>query len=258
MDEKDRIITAIYNDTRAKARSVTALSCLSPLSSTTLQDPSPDLSFSPGPTETGFSRSACGGSSLSQNPPCLQKAPGSCPRARLGETCIGPLLAAGPGLHISLHMCNKLIFRLLLDSVLRVTHLLPTLHWWSSDPQSTASRALRPLSLAAAGGGRLRPRPASACGPVGSACLGHMSLLPASPSQAPCRPRCPPSPPPPLPPAACSSRSSSRRRGAALHCLRPGLGRGPRRSRPLRPAPGPGARARAMGLWLPPSPAPPG
>ena len=28
MDEKDRIITAIYNDTRARARSVPALSCL--------------------------------------------------------------------------------------------------------------------------------------------------------------------------------------------------------------------------------------
>lgn len=47
-----------------------------------------------------------------------------------------------------------------------------------------------------------------------------------------------------------------RRCGAALRCLRPGLGRGPRRSRPLRPAPGP--RARAMGLWLPPPPTPPG
>jgi hypothetical protein len=27
MDEKDRIITAVYNDTRARARSVLALSC---------------------------------------------------------------------------------------------------------------------------------------------------------------------------------------------------------------------------------------
>lgn len=32
MDEKDRIITAIYNDTRARARCVTALSCLAPCS----------------------------------------------------------------------------------------------------------------------------------------------------------------------------------------------------------------------------------
>lgn len=32
MDEKDRIITAIYNDTRARARSVPALSCLLSLS----------------------------------------------------------------------------------------------------------------------------------------------------------------------------------------------------------------------------------
>lgn len=138
-----------------------------------------------------------------------------------------------------------------------------TLHLLVQRPRSLASRAVRPLSPAASGGGvggdQLRPRPASSRSLVGSACLGHMSLQPASPGQAPChprRPRRPPSPPPP--PAACPFRSSSRRRGAALRCLRPGLGRGPRRSRPPRRAPGPRAWARAMGLWLPPPPAPPG
>ncbi|XP_029400732.1 dnaJ homolog subfamily C member 4 isoform X2 [Mus pahari] len=39
----------------------------------------------PGPTEPGFSRSASRGSSLGQNPPCLQKAPGSCPRTQAHE-----------------------------------------------------------------------------------------------------------------------------------------------------------------------------
>ncbi|XP_031245363.1 dnaJ homolog subfamily C member 4 isoform X2 [Mastomys coucha] len=39
----------------------------------------------PGPTEPGFSRSASRGISLRQNPPCLQKAPGSCPRTQARE-----------------------------------------------------------------------------------------------------------------------------------------------------------------------------
>ncbi|XP_055466553.1 dnaJ homolog subfamily C member 4 isoform X3 [Psammomys obesus] len=73
MDEKDRIITAIYNDTRARARCVTALSCLAPCStpppgflSPSIWLPAPhhppgSLSpsiFSSGLTEPEFSRSA--------------------------------------------------------------------------------------------------------------------------------------------------------------------------------------------------------
>ncbi|XP_016041684.2 vascular endothelial growth factor B isoform X4 [Erinaceus europaeus] len=56
-------------------------------------------------------------------------------------------------------------------------------------------------------------------------------------------PQSSPPPPSPQPAAAAAARrpsSSGRRRGAALRCLRPGLGRGPRRSRP--PAPGPRPR----------------
>lgn len=68
------------------------------------------------------------------------------------------------------YTCNKLIFRLLSDSVLQVMHLhTPPLV--RHDPLSPASRAVCPLSPAAAGGGvwrgrappppppRLRPRP---------------------------------------------------------------------------------------------------
>ncbi|XP_060241603.1 dnaJ homolog subfamily C member 4 isoform X2 [Meriones unguiculatus] len=73
MDEKDRIITAIYNDTRARARCVTALPCMAPCSTpppwillptylAPCSAPSPWIPlpsiFSSGLTEPEFSRSA--------------------------------------------------------------------------------------------------------------------------------------------------------------------------------------------------------
>lgn len=163
------------------------------------------------------------------------------------------------------YTCNKLIFRLLSDSVLQVTHLLipPLVRQRPSEPGLQGGMSPFPCS---GGRGRLEgtgsaPAPPPPAARLGSACLGHMSLLSASPGQAPChplRPRCPPSGPPPPTQAACLSPSSGRLCGAALRCLHPGLGRGPRRSRPPRPVPGPHTRARAMGFWLPPPPAPPG
>ncbi|XP_007649998.1 dnaJ homolog subfamily C member 4 isoform X4 [Cricetulus griseus] len=78
MDEKDRIITAIYNDTRARARSVVL-----DLASVPVPELSGSLSrsiFSPGPTEPGFSRSGSRDRSLRKDPPRLQKALGSYPR----------------------------------------------------------------------------------------------------------------------------------------------------------------------------------
>lgn len=102
----------------------------------------------------------------------------------------------------------------------------------------------------------LRPRPAPARGRVGSACLGHMSCPPASPGRPPAAPAVPAAACRPL--AAHPPGSSGCLRCAVLRCLRPGLGRGPRRSRPPRPAPVRPAPARAMGRWLPPPPAPPG
>ncbi|XP_068410314.1 dnaJ homolog subfamily C member 4 isoform X5 [Eschrichtius robustus] len=180
MDEKDRIITAIYNDTRARAR---------------------------------------------------PRAPGPGPALRVLAAATrepGPLGGASP-----FPCCGR--------------------RW----------------GVCRGGGPRRRPRPPSPTpppprGPVGSACLGHMSRPPASPGPAPRRPRrprrprCPSRPPPPPPAARPPGSSGRRRRCAALRCLRPGLGRGPRRSRPPRPAPARRSRARAMGLWLPPPPAPPG
>lgn len=229
--------------------------------------PAPSI-FSPGPTEPGFSRSASRGRSLGTDPPCLRKVLGLCPRTAALEG----LTWVGPALVLSLLPVQDYTFpttraiNSFSDSCLARSfrsHMSSPFTSWYSDPGARPPGRCVPFPLqrpeGAFGGDQLRPRPASARSPVGSACLGHMSLQPASPGQAPChpcRPCRPPSPPPP--PAACPSRSSSRRRGAALRCLRPGLGRGLRRSRPPRRAPGPRARARAMGLWLPPPPAPPG
>uniref|UniRef100_A0A4W2C982 DnaJ homolog subfamily C member 4 n=1 Tax=Bos indicus x Bos taurus TaxID=30522 RepID=A0A4W2C982_BOBOX len=60
MDEKDRIITAIYNDTRARARSVPALSCPPfPVPAPPPRIPVPTTQVLPaGPTEPGSCRSS--------------------------------------------------------------------------------------------------------------------------------------------------------------------------------------------------------
>lgn len=112
MDEKDRIITAVYNDTRARARSVPALFC--PLF-TVLAPPSripvpttPVLSPA-GPTEPGSSRSNSRGSSCSHHlgPPKAQE---SCPQAPAPEqlTCVGSAVFP-PGLPTPQNACNKVV-----------------------------------------------------------------------------------------------------------------------------------------------------
>nr|XP_028688663.1 dnaJ homolog subfamily C member 4 isoform X2 [Macaca mulatta] len=122
MDEKDRIITAMYNEARerARARSVPALFCpLLPVPAPhfgipipTTQVPSP-----PGPTEPAFSRSDNSKGSSSRHHRSQPKSPRSCPRAPAPEglTWIGPAvrsrLASFPGLPASQNACNKVIRR---------------------------------------------------------------------------------------------------------------------------------------------------
>ncbi|XP_045226457.2 dnaJ homolog subfamily C member 4 isoform X1 [Macaca fascicularis] len=122
MDEKDRIITAMHNEARerARARSVPALFCpLLPVPAPhfgipipTTQVPSP-----PGPTEPAFSRSDNSKGSSSRHHRSQPKSPRSCPRAPAPEglTWIGPAvrsrLASFPGLPASQNACNKVIRR---------------------------------------------------------------------------------------------------------------------------------------------------
>lgn len=180
-------------------------------------------------------------------------------RDSLRWTCIGPLLAACPGLQISHSTCNKLIFRFLFCSVLQVTHL--TLHLLVQRTQSPAFWAVCPLSPAATGGGVWRgPAPPPPClrPQAGGERVFRSHELPAR--QLRSGPLPPPSSPLPAVPATATGRLPVPllQPRPPRHCLHPGLGRGPRRSRPPRRAPGPRTRARAMGLWLPPPPAPPG
>ncbi|XP_032496628.1 dnaJ homolog subfamily C member 4 isoform X3 [Phocoena sinus] len=234
----------------------------------------------PGPTEPGSRRSNGWGSSCSHHPGLL-KAPGSCPPAPAPERFtlestpwMGPAVCSLLGHPTPQNACNKVILRALVwlaPTGPEPPARAPPSGLWRRQPGSPAPWAVRPLSPAAAGGGVCvegagpagglappSPTPPPPRGPVGSACLGHMSRPPASPGPAPRRPRRPRRPPPPPPAARPPGSSGRRRRCAALRCLRPGLGRGPRRSRPPRPAPARRSRARAMGLWLPPPPAPPG
>nr|XP_037855077.1 dnaJ homolog subfamily C member 4 isoform X3 [Chlorocebus sabaeus] len=122
MDEKDRIITAMYNEARARAqaRSVPALFCpLLPVPTPhfgipipTTQVPSP-----PAPTEPAFSRSDNSKGSSSRHHRSQLRSPRSCPRAPAPEglTWIGPAvrsrLASFPGLPASQNARNKLIRR---------------------------------------------------------------------------------------------------------------------------------------------------
>ncbi|KAK2100253.1 hypothetical protein P7K49_021601 [Saguinus oedipus] len=234
MDEKDRIITAMYNEARARARSVPALFCPpAPCPGTTLGDPCPNH---PSALSSRANRA-----SLQQKQQWQKQHQPPSQGPTQGPEISQPRQGAVPR---------------------------PS---GSSDgpPGSPAPWAARPLSPAAAGGGRgcvegaglaggLAPptAPPPPHGPVGSPCLGHMSRPPASPGPAPRRPRRPRRHS--LPPPFARLPSSSGRRCAALRCLKPGLRRGPWRSRPPRPAPTRRVRAQAMGLWLPPPPAPPG
>lgn len=181
------------------------------------------------------------------------------------------------GLSTPQHACNKVVLcaRVRLPPSVPAPHdraprwdSTPPSGFWRQRPRSPAPWAVRPLSPASEGGGvwrgraRRRPRPPAPAPPlphgrVGSACVGHMSRPPASPGPAPCRP-CHPRRPRRLRPPLAAATGRPAPPAAALRCLRPGLGRGPRRSRPPLPVPARRARARAMGLWLPPPPAPPG
>lgn len=124
MDEKDRIITAIYNDTRARARSVPALPC--PLF-TGLGPPSripvpTALVLSPsGPTEPGSCRSNSRGSSRSHHPgrpqaqePCPPEPP----------TWTEPAVCSLSGLPTQ-NACNKVVLSVPSGPLLKAQHPQP-------------------------------------------------------------------------------------------------------------------------------------
>ncbi|XP_075401650.1 dnaJ homolog subfamily C member 4 isoform X2 [Tenrec ecaudatus] len=263
MDEKDRIITAIYNDTRARARSVTLLSC-PPLP---WHHPPRPLPQTTGPSPQSQQHQAPAGTAADHHYHDLAAARAPRGPCHLAHPCRP--LKSRPGTRTRPTACPLLASLPLRPT--RRTHtiksFLPSVRFPNSSsprPRPGLSKPLEPGPLGgasslpgAAGGGVGRegrpaaPAPPPPRGPVGSACLGHMSHPPASPGPAPHRPRHPRRCPPPAtrPPARLL-------RLPPLRCLHPGLGRGLRRSCPPRPAPA--RRARAMGLGLPPRPASPG
>lgn len=112
MDEKDRIITTIYNDTRARARSVPALPCplfpvLGPASGVPV--PTAPVLSPAGPTEPGSSRSNSRGSRCSHHP-SLPQAQESCPPEPL--TWMEPAVCALSGRPPTQNACNKVILSL--------------------------------------------------------------------------------------------------------------------------------------------------
>lgn len=229
MDEKDRIITAIYNDTRARARSVPALSC--PLS-TVLAPPSrvpvptTRLLSPAGPTEPGSSRSTGRGSSCSRHLG-LPQARGSRPRAPAPEAhpWMGPPGRPLPGLPTPRNACNKMILR----ARVRLPPSGPAPPARASPPdaprppgsggsdpgaQPPGRRVPFPPQpregVCGGGGPRRRPRPPSpAPRPGGERVSGSHEPPARQPGPGP--PPSPPSPPsPPPPPAAATGRPPAR------------------------------------------------